>query len=1078
VNIGSLSIQRPVLALVLSIFILIVGALAYTGLPVSEYPEVAPPTVVVHASYPGASAQVAADTVATPIEQEINGVEDMIYMYSQSTGDGQVNITVTFKLGTDLDQAQVLVQNRVAIAIPRLPEEVQRIGVTTRKNSPDLLLVVFLTSPDDTYDQLYISNYALRRVRDTLLRLDGVGDIQIFGARDYSMRLWLDPDKIALLGLTAEDVVAAVRAQNVQVAGGKIAEPPIADRAFQPNLVFTGRLTDPDAFESIVVKAGADGRIVRLKDIARIELGALSYSTNSFLLRKPAVALAVSQRPGSNALATQNAIQKSMAVMAKDFPKGLEYNTAYNPTEFISESVKELVKTIYEAVALVVVVVIVFLQRWRAAIIPVAAIPVSLIGTFAVMSALGFSINNLTLFGLVLAVGIVVDDAIVVVENVERHLAQGEGPKQAALNTMSEVGGALVSIALVLSAVFIPTAFLSGIAGEFFKQFAVTIAAATIISLFNSLTLSPALASLILKRHVPEEGDDTHSAPKRPGRIERGLNWFFARFNAGFERTAHRYGRTVSWILGHRRPMVAIYLVLIAATVWVLITAPKGFIPAQDRGYVVVSVQLPGGASLARTTAVVKKIEEIALATPGIARVPAFAGFSGATRTLSTSAAALFPVFAPWPERGPKGLTNDAIVAELRKRLSVIDEAFIVILQPPRVPGIGTGGGFEMRLEDRASRGTALLASATQELVAAANKAPGIAGVFSPFSTNTPQLFVDIDRARAQMLAVPIDRVSDAIETYFGSTYVNDFNILGRTYQVTAQADFPFREEAADLTRVRTRSDRGEMVPLGSVVRISDRSGPERVPRYNLYPSTEIKGEGLPGISSTKILATMDRLATDILPDGISFEWTDLSYQQTTSGNAGLYIFPLFVLFVYLVLAAQYGSWTLPLSILLIVPMCLLAASLGVRLLGQDVNVLTQIGFIVLVGLAAKNAILIVEFAKQQEEEEGKERVAAVLEACRLRLRPILMTSFAFILGVLPLVLSSGAGSEMRQAVGTAVFFGMLGVTFFGLIFTPIFYVLIRGLTDAARAREAEEARLEAQEAATFAAAHHHTAAQ
>ena len=1003
-NIGRLSIERPVLALVLSIFVLIVGILAYTGLPVSEYPEVAPPTVVVHASYPGASAQVAADTVATPIEQEINGVEDMIYMYSQSTGDGQVNITVTFKLGTDLDQAQVLVQNRVAIAIPRLPEEVQRIGVTTRKNSPDLLLVVFLTSPDDTYDQLYISNYALRRVRDTLLRLDGVGDIQIFGARDYSMRLWLDPDKIALLGLTAEDVVAAVRAQNVQVAGGKIAEPPIADRAFQPNLVFTGRLTDPGAFESIVVKAGADGRIVRLKDIARIELGALSYSTNSFLLRKPAVALAVSQRPGSNALATQNAIQKSMAEMSKDFPKGLEYNTAYNPTEFISESVKELVKTIYEAVALVVVVVIVFLQRWRAAIIPVAAIPVSLVGTFAVMSALGFSINNLTLFGLVLAVGIVVDDAIVVVENVERHLAQGEGPKQAALNTMSEVGGALVSIALVLSAVFIPTAFLSGIAGEFFKQFAVTIATATIISLFNSLTLSPALASLILKRHVPEDG--AHPAPKPPGRIERGLNWFFDRFNAGFERTAHRYGRTVNWILGHRRPMVGIYLVLIAATVWVLIVAPKGFIPAQDRGYVVVSVQLPGGASLARTTAVVKKIEEIALNTPGIARVPAFAGFSGATRTLSTSAAALFPVFAPWPERGPKGLTNDAIVAELRKRLSVIDEAFIVILQPPRVPGIGTGGGFEMRLEDRASRGTDLLASATQELVAAANKAPGIAGVFSPFSTNTPQLFVDIDRARAQMLAVPIDRVSNAIETYFGSTYVNDFNILGRTYQVTAQADFPFREEAADLTRVRTRSDRGEMVPLGSVVRVSDRSGPERVPRYNLYPSTEVKGEGLPGISSTKILATMEKLATDILPDGISFEWTDLSYQQTTSGNAGLYIFPLCVLFVYLVLAAQYGSWTLPLSILLIVPMCLLAASLGVRLLGQDVNVLTQIGFIVLVGLAAKNAILIVEFAKQQEEE-GKERIAAVLEACRLRLRPILMTSFAFILGVLPLVLNS-----------------------------------------------------------------------
>jgi hydrophobe/amphiphile efflux-1 (HAE1) family protein len=1043
VNIGRLSIERPVLALVLSIFVLIVGVLAYFGLPVSEYPEVAPPTVVVHASYPGASAQVAADTVATPIEQEINGVEDMIYMYSQSTGDGQVNITVTFKLGTDLDQAQVLVQNRVAIAVPRLPDEVQRIGVTTRKNSPDLLLVIFLTSPDDTYDQLYISNYALRRVRDTLLRLDGVGDIQIFGARDYSMRLWLDPDKIAELGMTAGEVVAAVRAQNVQVAGGKIAEPPIADRAFQPNLVFTGRLSDPDAFEGIVIKAGADGRIVRLKDVARIELGALSYSTNSFLMRKPAVALAVSQRPGSNALATQDAILKSMAQMKSEFPKGLEYNVAYNPTEFIGESVHELVKTIYEAVGLVIVVVIVFLQRWRAAIIPVAAIPVSLVGTFAVMSALGFSINNLTLFGLVLAVGIVVDDAIVVVENVERHLSDGATPKEAALKTMAEVGGALVSIALVLSAVFIPTAFLSGISGEFFKQFAVTIAAATLISLFNSLTLSPALASLILRPHTPDE----HPGARRPNAAERGLNWFFDRFNAGFARTAAGYGHTVDRILRHRRPMIAVYAVLIVATAWVLIVAPKGFIPAQDRGYVIVSVQLPGGASLARTTAVVKKIEEIALATPGIARVPSFAGFSGATRTLSTSAAALFPVFESWPERAAKGLTNASIVADLQKRLGAVDEAFTVILQPPRVPGIGTGGGFEMRIEDRASRGTELLASATQELVAAANKNPALAGVFSPFSTNTPQLFVSIDRARAQMLAVPIDKVSEAIETYFGSTYVNDFNILGRTYQVTAQADFDFREDASDLMRVRTRSDRGQMVPLGSVIQISDRSGPDRVPRYNLYPTTEVKGEGAPGVSSTKILDTMQQLANQVLPDGISFEWTDLSYQQTTSGNAGLYIFPLCVLFVYLVLAAQYGSWSLPLSILLIVPMCLLAASLGVRLLGQDVNVLTQIGFIVLVGLAAKNAILIVEFAKQQEEE-GKGRVEAVLEACRLRLRPILMTSFAFILGVLPLVLSSGAGSEMRQAVGTAVFFGMIGVTFFGLIFTPIFYMIIRGLSD------------------------------
>jgi hydrophobe/amphiphile efflux-1 (HAE1) family protein len=1040
-NLGRLSINQPILAMVLSIVLLIVGAIAYTTLPVAEYPQVAPPTVVVTTQYPGASAQTVSDTVAAPIEQEINGVEDMLYLYSQATSNGQLNITVTFKLGTDLDKAQVLVQNRVAIAQPRLPEEVQRNGVVTRKNSPDLMMVVFMLSPDDTYDQLYISNYALLQVRDQLLRLDGIGDIQIFGARDYSMRLWLDPDKIATLGMTAGDVLAAIRAQNLQITGGQIAEPPISDRAFQPNLTFTGRLKDPQQFEDIVIKAGADGRTVRLRDVARIELGALGYTTNTFLLRKSAVALLVFQRPGSNALATAKRISDAMVKLKADFPKGLDYNIGYNPTEFIAQSVSELIKTIYEAMVLVVIVVLVFLQGWRPAIIPIVAIPVSLIGTFAVMAALGFSINNLTLFGLVLAVGIVVDDAIVVVENVERHLAGGMSRRDAALRTMEEVGGALVSIALVLCAVFVPTAFLGGISGQFFQQFAITIAVATAISCFCSLTLSPALASLILQPH--EE--------KRPSAswnfVGRGWEKFTGVFNRGFDRLSHGYGNAAGFVIRHSVVMLLIYVVLIGSAGWLLATTPQGFIPAQDRGYVIVAVQLPGAASLARTTEMVRKIENIALDTPGVVRVPALAGLSGATRTQAGNAAALFPVFDEPEARIKKGLTAASITAELRKRLSSLEGAFIIVIPPPAVPGIGTGGGFTMRIQDRQGRGSDLLAAATDELVAAARKAPGLTAVFSPYTANTPQVFVDIDRIKAQKLGVPIQNVTEAIETYFGSAYVNDFNILGRTYHVTAQADFPFRKETADLARLRTRNAAGDMVLLGSVVTFRDIAGPDRVARYNLYPSSELQGDTTPGTSSTTAIDTMKRLAEETLPSGFSFEWTDLSYQQVTGANAGLYVFPICVLFVFLVLAAQYGSWSLPFAVILIVPMCLLAATLGVRIMGQDVNILTQIGFVVLVGLAAKNAILIVEFARDIELE-GKPRLEAVIEACRLRIRPILMTSFAFILGVLPLVISTGSGSEMRQAVGVAVFFGMLGVTLFGLIFTPIFYMVVRRLAD------------------------------
>jgi hydrophobe/amphiphile efflux-1 (HAE1) family protein len=1040
-NLGRLSVNQPILAMVLSIVLLIVGALAYTTLPVSEYPEVVPPTVVVTAQYPGASAQTISDTVAAPIEQQINGVEDMLYMYSQATSNGQLTITITFKLGTDLDKAQVLVQNRVAIATPQLPDEVQRNGVVTRKNSPDILMVVFMLSPDDSLDQLYISNYALLQVRDQLLRLDGIGDIQIFGARDYSMRLWLDPDKISTLGLTASDVIAAIRAQNLQITGGQLASPPISDRAFQPNLTFTGRLKDVAQFEDIVVKAGEDGRTVRLRDVARVELGALDYSTNSFELRKTAVAMLVTQRPGSNALATAKGISNTMAKLKAGFPKGLDYDIGYNPTEFIRQSISELIKTIYEAMALVVIVVLVFLQGWRPAIIPIAAIPVSLVGTFAAMAALGYAINNLTLFGLVLAVGIVVDDAIVVVENVERHLEHGMSRRDAALKTMEEVGGALVSIALVLCAVFVPTAFLGGITGQFFQQFAVTIAVATAISCFCSLTLSPALASQILVPHQERR------PPAAWNLIARAWEAFVGVFNRGFDWASHSYADVADFVIRHRAVMLVIYVVLICSAGWLIATTPQGYIPAQDRGYVIISAQLPGAASLARTTEIVRRIESIALDTPGISHIAVFAGLSGATRTQASNSAALFPVFDEPEARLKKGLNAQVITNELRKRLAAVEGAFIIVIPPPPIPGIGTGGGFTMRIQDRQGRGPELLAAATDELVAAARKAPGLTSVFSPFSANTPQVFVDIDRIKAQKLGVPIQNVTDAIETYFGSTYVNDFNILGRTYHVTAQADLRFRKETADLARLRTRNANGDMVMLGSVVDFRDTSGPDRVARYNLYPAAELQGEGLPGTSSATAIATMKRLADETLPSGFSYEWTDLSYQQVTGGNTGLFVFPICVLFVYLVLAAQYGSWSLPFAVILIVPMCLLAATVGVRIMGQDVNILTQIGFVVLVGLAAKNAILIVEFARDIELE-GRERLEAVIEACRLRLRPILMTSFAFILGVLPLVVSTGSGSEMRQAVGVAVFFGMIGVTLFGLVFTPIFYMVVRNLAD------------------------------
>jgi hydrophobe/amphiphile efflux-1 (HAE1) family protein len=1042
-SLGQLSVRQPIFAIVLSIVTIIVGGIAYFTLPVTEYPDVVPPTVVVSTTYPGASAQTVADTMATPIEQEVNGVEDMLYMYSQATSDGGLTLTVTFKPGTNLDKAQVLVQNRVALALPRLPQPVQRNGISVKKSSPTILSGVFLFSPDGTYDQLYVSNFALRSVVDVLKRIDGVGDIQLFGVREYSMRIWLHPDRASSFGITPADITKAINAQSTQVAGGVVAEPPITDQAFQSTLVFEGRLKKPAEFGNIIVKAAGGGRIVRLKDIARVELGALTYSTGGYLGDKPAVALAVLQRPGANALATQDQIARTMADLSRDFPKGIAYEIGYNPTGFIADSIHELVKTIYEAMVLVVVVVLVFLQGWRPSIIPILAIPVSLVGTMAVMAAFGFSINNLSLFGLVLAVGVVVDDAIVVVENVERHLSEGKSAKEATLLTMREVGGALVSIALVLASVFVPTAFVPGLSGQFFRQFGITIAVATVISLFNSFTLSPALSSLMLKRHAAHD----HGNGRR-GVLKRLGGEAADRFNAGFDKLSKMYGSLVVRLIRHSKAMLAFYAVLLGGTAYLLIESPKGYIPGQDRGYIIAIPQLPAGSSLERTTEIAKEVGRIALEIPGVSHLPTFAGFSGATQTISSSSAAAYVVLKPFEERMKHGQTAASIQAELTKRVAHIDGANILVVQPPSVSGLGSAGGFSMRLEDRAGLGTAALAKATDDLVAAANSTPGLVGVYTTFSADTPQIKVDLDRERAEMLGVQSQDVNTAVETYFGSSYINDFNMYGRTYHVTAQADLSFRNSADDLTRIKVRNATGDMVPLGNVATLVDAFGADRVPRYNLFPATEINGDTSTGVAAAYGVAKMEELARKILPPGISFEWTDLSYQQTTTGNMGLLIFPLSVMFVYLVLAAQYASWSLPLSILLIVPMCLLAGSAGVRMLGGDINILTQIGFIVLVGLAAKNAILIVEVARQLEAE-GKGTVQAVVKAARLRLRPILMTSFAFILGVLPLVTSSGPGAEMRQAMGIAVFFGMLGVTLFGLVFTPVFYVVVRRLSGA-----------------------------
>tara|TARA_R110000782_G_scaffold182437_6_gene272678 strand:- start:10947 stop:14132 length:3186 start_codon:yes stop_codon:yes gene_type:complete len=1030
-------IRRPIFAAVLSILIIIFGLVAYPGLPVSQYPEIAPPTVVVTAHYPGATAETLSETVAAPIEESINGVENMLYMSSSATGDGTLQITVTFKQGTDVDQAQVLVQNRVATAEPRLPDVVRQVGVTVLKNSPDILMVIALTSPDGSLPQHYISNYATTQIVDRLARIPGVGGVRIFGGRDYNMRIWIDPDRAAELNMTVDEIVAAIRAQNAQAAVGSVGQPPFnsGGTAFQLGIQAQGRLTSPEEFGQIVVKRDEEGRMVRLVDLARIELGAQDYGINAALSGKPMIGIAVTQLPGSNALTTANAVKAAIAEQSENFPQGLTYSIPYNPTEYIDASIEAVQHTLIEAIILVSVVVLLFLQTWRATIIPLVAIPVALIGSLAMLAAFGFSLNNLSLFGLVLAVGIVVDDAIVVVENVERLMAEkGIGPLEAAHETMDEVSGALIAIALVLCGVFIPTSFIPGISGAFYKQFALTIVSASVISAFVSLTLSPALAAMILK-------------PQHESRSRSGIFGWPARFakgfNRGFQRLGERFGTYTARAVRRLALIGIVYVALIALAGWRFTETPTGFIPAQDQGYLIAVVQLPPGSSLQRTTEVMDQASAIASANPATAYTVAFAGLDGATFSTAPNAGAMFIPLKPFGQRSDA----DTLADEYRKALSAITAGKVLIVPPPPVRGIGTGGGWKMLIEDRANLGLEALEHAAFQMMMKANQAEGITSAFTTFDTHTPRLYADIDRQRAEMMGVPVERIFSTLGTYLGSTYINDFNFLGRTYRVTAQADAPYRDQVSDVGRLKTRSAAGEMVPLDAVMTLRNDSGPYRVVRFNLYPSAELQGDTVRGFSSGQSLETMTRIANETLPKGMTFEWTDLAYQQLQAGNTGTLVFGLAVLFVFLLLAANYESLVLPLAVILIVPMCLLAAILGVNLVGGDNNILTQIGLVVLIGLAAKNAILIVEFARQNEAE-GMDMWEAAKHAAEQRLRPIVMTSVAFILGVLPLVIGSGPGAEMRRALGVAVFFGMIGVTAFGLLFTPAFYVISRKLGD------------------------------
>ncbi|MCF3640415.1 efflux RND transporter permease subunit [Rhizobium sp. TRM95111] len=1052
-NISRFFVDRPVFAAVLSLLILIAGLIGMRSLPISEYPEVVPPSIVVRAQYPGANPKVIAETVATPLEESINGVEDMLYMSSQATADGVMTLTVTFALGTDPDKAQQLVQNRVSQAEPRLPSEVRSLGVTTVKSSPDLMMVIHLSSPDDRYDITYLRNYAVLNIKDRLARIDGVGQVQIFGSGDYSMRIWIDPQKAAEHGLAASDIVAAIRQQNVQAAAGVIgASPSESGIDLQLSVNAQGRLQSPEEFGRIIVKSGDNGAITRLSDVARVELGAADYSLRSLLDNKAAVAIPVFQAPGSNAIQISDQVTETMNELQLAMPEGVRYDIVYDTTQFVRASIEKVVDTLLEAVALVVLVVILFLQTWRASIIPLLAVPVSIIGTFAVMYVFGFSVNALTLFGLVLAIGIVVDDAIVVVENVERNIENGLSPREATYRAMREVSGPIVAIALVLVAVFVPLAFITGLSGQFYRQFALTIAISTVISAINSLTLSPALSALLLK---------DHHAPKDwlTRFMDRTLGWFFRGFNRAFGASSRAYGRGVGGILSRKSLVMIVYLVLAGATYQLFQAVPGGFVPAQDKQYLIGFAQLPDAATLDRTEDVIERMSEITLAQPGVEHAIAFPGLSINGFTNGSNAGIVFVGLAPFEERTTPELSAGAIAMQLNQKFGAIQDAFIAMFPPPPVQGLGTTGGFKLQIEDRAGLGYQALDEATKAFLGKAYQTPELAGLFSSFQINVPQLYADLDREKAEQLGVSVTDVFETLQIYLGSLYVNDFNAFGRTYSVRVQADAKFRARAEDIGALKVRSQSGEMIPLATLLKVEATTGPERTTRYNGFLAADINGGPAPGFSSGQAQAAVERIADETLPSGIGFEWTDLTYQQILAGNSGVIVFPLALLLVYLVLAAQYESLTLPLAIILIVPMGLLAALTGVWLTGGDNNIFTQIGLVVLVGLSAKNAILIVEFARELEFE-GRTPVQAAIEASRLRLRPILMTSAAFIMGVVPLVVSTGAGAEMRAAMGIAVFSGMIGVTFFGIFMTPVFYVLVRRLAGNRALRRMEEPEL------------------
>jgi hydrophobe/amphiphile efflux-1 (HAE1) family protein len=1032
-------IDRPRFATVLSIFVTAFGLGALAILPVAQYPKIVPPTVQVKASYPGASADTVARTVATPLEQEINGVENMLYMSSQSTGDGNLTITITFRIGSDLNVAQMLTQNRVQDAISRLPDDVQRLGVQVRKAIPTILLAVHLYSPDKSRDTLYLSNYATLHIKDVLARLPGVGDVQFQGGRDYAMRIWLDPDKAAAYDLSANDVLAALRAQNLQVSAGVLNQPPTqSDAAYQINVETLGRLSTPDQFADIIVKSDSQGHVTRVRDIGRVEVGAADYGATAYKDRSNATALLIYAQPDANSLAVDHEVLTAMQKLKKDFPPGVASTIIYDPTIFITKSIHEVVVTIFVAILLVVGVVFLFLQNWRATTIPLVAIPVSLVGTFTILAAFGISLNNLSLFGLVLAVGIVVDDAIVVVENVERNMRDGMTPAAAAHRTMDEVGGALIAIALTLCAVFVPSAFLSGISGLFFRQFAVTISASTVISCFISLTLSPSLCAVLFKEH--EAQDSAHA-----GLVRHLLNRAFDGFNRGFERLSFGYGSLTRRLVRAGAVVLATYVGLIGIAGVEFAKMPTGFIPEQDQGYLISVIQLPPGASLDRTEKVVRRAADIILGTNGIEHVAPFAGLDATTFTIAPNTATIFSGLPSLYNHDIDGVTANTVLADLRRRLSVIKDANVLTIPPPPVQGLGNAGGFKMMLEDRGGLGPQALEKAARALEAAANKDADLAGVFALFNTGSPAIYADIDREKGEKVGLTPSDVFSTLQVYLGSQYVNDFNYLGRTYQVRVQSDEQFRRSPQDIARLKARNISREMVPIGTVAQLRTKTIPYRVPRYNLFPAAEVQGVAAPGVATGTALQRMEELANQVLPKGITFEWTDLAYQQQLRGTPTLLVFGAAALFVFLVLVAQYESWKLPLAIVLIVPMCLLASVTGLLARGKPIDILAQIGFVVLVGLAAKNAILIVEFARQKQEEGATASEAAV-HAAHTRLRPILMTSLAFILGVAPLAVATGAGAEMRQSLGTAVLFGMLGVTCFGLLFTPAFYTVVRRL--------------------------------